>query len=71
MISESLLLFPKLITIGKHEVDELEKESWFSAYLEQSSEDGKSNENTGHQVFIMIKDFGKYFLMLLTQFVII
>ena len=49
MISESLLLFPKLITVGKREVDELEKESWFSAYLEQSEEDGKSNENTGHQ----------------------
>ena len=49
MISENILLFPTLITVGKREVDELEKESWFSAYLEQSDKDGKSNEFTGHQ----------------------
>ena len=61
MISESVLLFPKLITIGKREVDELEKESWFSAYLEQSNEDGKSNENTGHQSVHHDKRFMKVF----------
>ncbi len=49
MISKNILLFPTLITVGEREVDELEKESWFSAYLEQSDKDGKSNEFTGHQ----------------------
>ena len=49
MITENILLFPTLITLGKREVDELEKESWFSAYLEQSDKDGNSNEFTGHQ----------------------
>ena len=49
MISKNILLFPTLITVGEREVDELEKESWFSAYLEQSDKDGISNEFTGHQ----------------------
>ena len=49
MISESVLLFPTLITVGKREVDELEKESWFSAYLEMSDEDGKSMDYLGYQ----------------------
>ena len=49
MKTENILLFPTLVTLGKREVDELEKESWFSAYLEQSDKDGVSNESTGHQ----------------------
>ena len=49
MISESVLLFPTLITVGKREVDELEKESWFSVYLENQDKNGISNEFTGHQ----------------------
>ena len=49
MKTENILLFPTLVTLGKREVDELEKESWFSAYLEQSNKDGVSNESTGHQ----------------------
>ena len=43
MKTENILLFPTLVTLGKREVDELEKESWFSAYLEQSNKDGVSN----------------------------
>jgi len=61
VISESVLLFPKLVTVGKREVDELEKESWFSAYLEQSNEYGSSNENTGHQSVHHDKRFMKVF----------
>ena len=49
MISENILLFPTLITVGKREVDELEKESWFSAYLDMSDGKGNSNEYTGHK----------------------
>jgi len=49
VISENILLFPTLITVGKREVDELEKESWFSAYLDMSDGKGNSNEYTGHK----------------------
>ena len=49
MISENILLFPTLVTVGKREVDELEKESWFSVYLENQDKNGVSNEFTGHQ----------------------
>jgi len=49
VISENILLFPTLVTVGKREVDELEKESWFSVYLENQDKNGVSNEFTGHQ----------------------
>ncbi len=61
MISENILLFPKLVTIGKREVDELEKESWFSSYLEQSNKDGKSQDCLGFQSVHHDKRFMKVF----------
>ena len=61
MISENILLFPTLITLGKREVDELEKESWFSAYLEMSDEDGKSMDYLGYQSIHHDKRFMKVF----------
>ena len=61
MISENILLFPTLITVGKREVDELEKESWFSAYLENSNKDGKSQDYLGYQTVHHDKRFIKVF----------
>ena len=61
MISKNILLFPTLITVGKREVDELEKESWFSAYLEMSDKDGKSMDFLGYQSIHHDKRFMKVF----------
>ena len=61
MISENILLFPTLITVGKREVDELEKESWFSTYLEMSDKDGKSMDFLGYQSIHHDKRFMKVF----------
>ena len=61
MISENILLFPTLITVGKRKVDELEKESWFSAYLEHSNKDGKSQDYLGYQTVHHDKRFIKVF----------
>ncbi len=61
LISNNILLFPTLITISKRKVDELEKESWFSAYLEMSNEDGKSMDFLGYQSIHHDKRFIKVF----------
>ena len=42
-------------------VDELEKESWFSAYLEMSDKDGKSMDFLGYQSIHHDKRFMKVF----------
>lgn len=61
MQTESKLIFPTLITVGKREVDELEKESWFSAYHEMSNEEGKSMDFIGYQSIHHDKRFIKVF----------
>ena len=61
MISENIVLFPTMITVGKREVDEVEKESWFSAYQEMSNTDGESMDYIGYQSIHHDKRFMKVY----------
>lgn len=61
MYTESKLIFPTLITIGKRKVNELEKDKWFSAYLEMSDKEGKSMDFLGYQSIHHDKRFTEVF----------
>lgn len=46
---ESIMLFPTVISSAKREVDESEKDKWFSLFLKHSNKEGKSHDFLGFE----------------------